>query len=298
MNGAESNIGYLFNESQYLANSIDNLTTTYTIVEKVNDDYACSKPTLIIRPISNDDNLVESFILTDTSHNFTIPPFYQFQPEWQKQGWSGFLTFNIDYRKVQDEDILKVTIPRIRLTDYYSTIFAPTTISIIKASPNLIIDDNSNLIFPLSSHSNLLVSELDIKRKKIRNKEWIDVNILWDDDWNMHEGEQAFILVSHHTFGGSISVNGSVKLGWNSTTKKPTADPNLNVSFDMSLGKRRELRYNNNVSRRSLLTHIVNDSGAGVFAEGKVKYTVRTAGALEYYFKPHLTKNVTERIIK
>lgn len=293
MDGAHSNIGYLFDENKINGSSSVNSKINFTTVEEVNDDYAYTNPTLIIRPI-NDIDEQNSYIISDERIN--LPPFlYPILPNWQVQGWQGFLTFNADYRRIQDEDILKVTIPKIRVKEQLSTIFAPATISIIKASPNLSLDNNENLIFPLSTHANTLVHKLDIKRKKIRNEEWIDVNILWDDDWNMHEGEQAFIFISHHTFGGDLSANGDVKLGWDSVAKKPKADANINVSFNLNFGNRKELRYNNNISRRSLLTHVVGDTGAGTYTEGNVNYSIRTAGCMDYYFKPHLTKHVTEK---
>ena len=63
----------------------------------------------------------------------------------------------------------------------------------------------------------------------------------------------------------------------------------ITTSFSTSESRTR-LKYNNSISRRDALSHIVGNFGAGTKSDGGVFYTVRTADALEYYFKHHLTK--------
>jgi len=49
------------------------------------------------------------------------------------------------------------------------------------------------------------------------------------------------------------------------------------------------LKFNNDISRRDLLTHIVGDFGNGVYEDNGVKYHVRKADNLYFYFKLHYT---------
>jgi hypothetical protein len=64
------------------------------------------------------------------------------------------------------------------------------------------------------------------------------------------------------------------------------------VAFSVKVGNNCRLRYNNNVSRRAILTQVIGDSGAGTYTDNGVAYSVRTADVMEYYFKPYLTKIV------
>jgi hypothetical protein len=112
-----------------------------------------------------------------------------------------------------EADVLKVTIPRIRLKEHLATLFTPSTITIVRSSANLVTDSNNFLVFPLTSDSKQLVTKMDIKRKNARNGNWVDANILWDDDWNMSEVDHNLTWASHHTFRGSLTATGNVKLG-------------------------------------------------------------------------------------
>ena len=176
--------------------------------------------------------------------------------------------------------------------EHLGTFLTPTTITLVRSSANLTTDNNNNLVFPLSADSRQLMTRQHIKRRDARNHNWVDVNILWDDDWNMHEAEHTLTWASHHTFSGNLNAKGTVKLGWDVEKKKVTFDPKIDINFDVRVGGNCKLRYNNNVSRRAVLTQIIGDTGAGTYNDNGTEYSVRAADKLQYYFKPYLTKIV------
>ena len=253
-------------------------------IATISDNYAYSYPTLVVRPSSGFDG----YELIDPNPNPIINAVNP--PSWAFQGWQGFLTFNVDHTKIMEADVLKVSVPKIRLLEHLGTFLTPTTITIVRSSANLVTDNNSNLVFPLGSDSKMLVYKKHIKRKDARNHNWVDVNILWDDDWNMSEADHNFTWASHHTFSGSLTASGNVKLGYDVTTNKVTFEPKIDVAFSVKVGNNCKLRYNNNISRRAVLTQIVGDTGAGTYNDNGTEYSIRTADKMEYYFKPYLTK--------
>lgn len=287
LNEQLTNSGYttIIDEATSKSSNARTIIRNLTPIENISDDYAYKNPTLIVRPAAPVNGFVINSVPISSTPNATPMP-----PSWAFQGWQGFLTFNVDHTKILEADVLKVSIPKIRLKEHLATLFTPTTITIIRSSANLVTDSGNFLVFPLTSDSKHLVTKMDIKRKDARNKNWIEVNILWDDDWNMSEAEHNLTWASHHTFRGSLTATGNVKLGYDVEKKKVTFEPKIDVAFSVKVGNNCRLRYNNNVSRRAILTQVVGDTGAGTIADNGVDYSVRTADVMEYYFKPYLTK--------
>ncbi len=254
-------------------------------IDNITDDYAYENATLVVRQAG----FIGSEIVTDRSF---YTPVQNNPPSWQFQGWQGFLTFNVDHTKIKEDDVLKVIIPKIRMMEHLATVFTPTTITITRSSANLVTDANNNLVFPLSSDSKLLATKFNIKRKDARNQRWVDTNILWDDDWDMHEVDHNLTWASHHTFSGSLNINGNVKLGYDVVKKEVTFEGKLDAPFSVRVGGNCRLEYNNNISRRAVLTQVVGDGGFGVYNDNGTLYAIRSAGKMQYYLKPYLTKIV------
>jgi hypothetical protein len=282
MTNQPSNSGFSIPLSQLTSSKF--ITEALTPVMSIDDSYAYNYPTLIVFPNLGGGSTIPK-PTPDPLPKGNNPP-------WGFQGWEGFLTFNVDHTKIMDADILKVNIPKIRLMEHLGTFFTPTTITIVRSSANLVTDASNNLVFPLTSDSKQLVYKMNIKRKDARNHNWVDANILWDDDWNMSEAEHNLTWASHHTFSGSLSASGNVKLGYDQVKKEVTWEPKVDIAFSVQVGNNCKLRYNNNVSRRAILTQVVGDTGAGTYTDNGTAYSVRTADKMQYYFKPYLTKIV------
>jgi len=135
-----------------------------------------------------------------------------------------------------------------------------------------------------------LLDRYKFKRSDIRDEEWKTVNITFDGDWDMHEYNQQIVLFAFRYSGyGTSTAEGTVSIGYDEETKQYVDEARITTSFSTSESRTR-LKYNNSISRRDALSHIVGNFGAGTKSDGGVFYTVRTADALEYYFKHHLTK--------
>lgn len=288
MTNQDSNSGFIVNINEIESNG-NGLKSSLglnelTPIDDITDDYVYENATLVVRPAA----WIGGSIFIDPNPNPIATN--NNPPDWALQGWQGFLTLNVDHTKIKDEDILKVNIPKIRLMEHLATFLTPTTITLVRSSANLTTDNNNFLIFPLSADSRQLLYRHHIKRRNARNHNWVEVNVLWDDDWNMHEAEHTLTWASHHTFSGTLNASGTVKLGWDVEKKKVTFEPKVDINFSVRVGGNCKLRYNNNISRRAILTQVIGDTGAGTYNDNGVYYSVRTADKMQYYFKPYLTK--------
>jgi len=242
-------------------------------VNNIDEKYVAYNPTILVRPID--------------------PVDYTNSGSGSGTGSSGvtsvWLTKNIDYTKVPESDIVLVTIPKVKLnTNYRGWIGGSSQIIIWRAAGDLKFDSTGNLIPDASTYD---LGLKKISRYDVKHHIWVGVNIIWDDDWQEHENTEQFVLISHQgLFSGSIlNIKGSVKIGYDSAKKKVSATATVSANFDITTRSRCILKYNNQVSRRSLLAHVVGGIGFGTYDVNGVPYTIRTADALDYYFKVNWT---------
>lgn len=234
----------------------------------VNDAYAASNPTIIVKPIDPYGGGIGG---GGTGG---------FQPT------TRWVTTNLDYTVITEKDVLSTFIPKIRLTQNYRHLFGGSSrIDIYRVSGDINLDSNGNII-PSASQFRLKY-EFKISRRDVRKKIWKTVNIIWDDDWDVHENTEAFVLISKQGFlsGSHLTVKGKVNIGYDSKTNKATFNSTNSIDYTIKTQGRRVLRYNNQVSRRGALSNVVGDNGAGTINDNGVDYTVRTANELLYYFK-------------
>jgi hypothetical protein len=164
-------------------------------------------------------------------------------------------------------------------------------ITIYRASGDLKFDNTGDLIPSASAYR--LKYHYKISRYDVRKHLWVGVNIIWDDDWQEHENTEQFVLVSYQgalvVTSSSLDIKGTTQIGYDLVKKKVSATATVSATFEIKLGPHNILRYNNQVSRRSLLAHVVGGIGFGTYNENGVPYTIRTADELEYYFKVNWT---------
>ena len=238
---------------------------------RVDDDYAYRKPVALIMPIFDYEDRVA---IDPTPY---IPP--------KKQYW---LTQNVDHTKISQKDVLKTIIPRIRLTKHYSGWPSKSKIILYRVSGDLSLNTDGTIDLSKPGPHKLL-DKHKFKRRDIRKGKWNEVNVIFDGDWDMHEADQQIVLFSyrHWDFKDS-SAEGTVSIAYDSVKKKFVPEAKFAVNFKITLGKT-DLKYNNEVSRRDALSHIVGNHGAGVYKDNGINYTVRTADGLSYYFKHYYT---------
>jgi hypothetical protein len=114
------------------------------------------------------------------------------------------------------------------------------------------------------------------------------VNIQFDPDWDMSENSQQFFLFTAHnlSFKGKASAN--AKVGYDFVKKKPTAEFTTTVDLEVELGSS-IFRTNSELSRRSVLAHVIGDNGLGVRNRNGIDFNVKGIGKIEYYFEHHFT---------
>ncbi len=269
--------------SQGVIIPVSNLkSATAQPVSNINENYVSTEPTLLVRPIDPVDytNGGSGSGTGNTGVN----------SEW--------LTTNIDYTKVPESDIILVTIPKVKLNKNYRWwIGGSSQITIYRASGDLKFDNTGDLIPSASIYR--LIRQKKISRYDVKNHNWVGVNIIWDDDWQKHENTEQFILVSYQgdlvVTSPSLVIKGTTKIGYDLVKRKVSATATLDAAFEIKLGPHNILRYNNQISRRSLLSHVVggilhdDDGNLIVKNVNGVPYTVRKADELEYYFNINWT---------
>lgn len=238
---------------------------------RVDDDYAYRKPVVLVMPIFDD----EDWVAVDP------PPYIPSN----RQYW---LTQNVDHTKISQKDVLKTTIPRIKLTKHYSGWPSKSKIILYRVSGDLSLNSDGTIDLSKPGQHRLL-NKFKFKRRDIRKKRWKTVNVIFDGDWDMHEADQQIVLFSYrHWDFRSSTADGTVSIAYDSLKKKFVPEAKFSVKFKLTLGKT-DLKYNNEISRRDALSHIVGDHGAGIYNDNGVNYTVRTADAMHYYLKHYYT---------
>ena len=271
------------------AHLFDRTTGTYDDDEIiVDDDYAYKKPTIVLMPLPKrepgieDDEIYVPGIEDDEDYADGGDDIYV-DPE--EQYW---LTQNVDHTQISQNDVLRTVIPKIKLTEHYSGWPSKSKIVLYRVSGDLNLNADGT-INSTSSGVYKLLDRFKFKRSDIRDKEWKTVNITFDGDWDMHEYNQQIVLFAFRYSGyGTSTAEGTVSIGYDEETKQYVDEARITTSFSTSESRTR-LKYNNSISRRDALSHIVGNFGAGTKSDGGVSYTVRTADALEYYFKHHYT---------
>jgi len=200
------------------------------------------------------------------------------------------VTTNFDYTVIKEKDVLSTFIPKIRLTSNYRGLFGGSNkITIYRSSGGLKLDTSTGFVVPDGTSIPLeVLTEFKISRRSGRKKLWKTVNINWDDDWDIHENTEAFVLVTREPIfrkGDILNINGTVKIGYDTTKQKPTFDPTATATFNITTAPKSKLRYNNELSRRGVLSNVVGDNGAGTIDDNGISYTIKSADKLQYYFK-------------
>ncbi len=257
---------------------ISNLKSTEAQpISYIDENYVSSEPTVLVRPIDPSDySMIEN-----NGGGMGGGGTGGFEPT------TRWVTTNLDYTKISEKDILSVYLPKFRLLRNYRNgwLGGSSQITIYKVSGDITRNNSGDLI--PSSATSRLIYNFKISRDDIKDSVWQTVNIFWDDDWDLHENTEQFVLVSRQgIFSGSkLDIKGSVKIGYDFVKNVATANATVSANFEITTKRRHILRYNNGLSRRGALANVVGSIGAGTILDNGIHYTIRTADALQYYFK-------------
>lgn len=191
----------------------------------------------------------------------------------------GLITVNVtDSETIDEDDILYTNLAHIRVKNdsWCGFISNKLKLVIYRTSADYELDDNN---IPEVSPGQHMVARYEIPKSQIRNGEWIAVNTIFDDDWDLHEYDQEIFFCSEHNLRmGSAEMSGEVSLGY-TEEKGFCAEAGMSAKFSYTVGGLK-LRANNELTRKSILATNLSDMGAGTREIQGHDYAVRSYGGV------------------
>lgn len=239
----------------------------------VDDPYSFDNPTYVITYYHPDDFLAAPPIptLPSPAANAVI------------------LGYNVNHTSISQADILLTVIPEIKLTDtnYIGLFGNKVKLQIFRGSNKLNVNFDGT-IGNSASGDTYMYTEYHFSKWDCKNKNWKTVNIQFDPDWDMSENSQQIVLFSKHNISLKGKAKVGAKVGYDFVTKKATAEATGSVDIEMELNSSR-FRRNAELSRRSVLAHIVGDTGLGTRLRNGNEYNVKGVGLANFYFEHYFT---------
>lgn len=246
-----------------------------SLVPFVDDAYSLDHATLVVTYLDDDFNEMN-----------TAPPVPVLPTPAPD---AVILNYNVNHTSISQADILFTTIPEVKLTsrDYVGLFGKVIKVRLYRGSSNV----KANFDGTIGSSADGATYPYDVIRfskKDVTDEVWKTVNIQFDPDWDMTENSQQFFLFTEHNLKGKAKASAEAKVGYDFMTKKPTAEFTTTVKVEVELGDSR-YRIHSELSRRSVLAHIIGDNGKGVRTRNGIDFNVKSTGALNYYFEHRFT---------
>jgi hypothetical protein len=262
------NEGFLFNTSGSRMTAAER-----TLVPVVDDNYSYVNPTLVVLYFQEDEFLVN-------------PP----EPTLPSPAANAvILGYNVNHTSISQSDILLTNLPEMQLTsnDYVGLFGSFTKVRLYRGSNKLKVNFDGT-VGSSADGETFSYSEIRFSKGDARLEIWRPVNIQFDPDWDMSENSQQLIFFTDHNLKGKAKAKASAKVGYDFVTKKPTAEFTTSVDVEVELGGS-TFRTNSELSRRSVLAHIVGDTGHGTRLRNGNQYNVKPIGHLRFYFEHYFT---------
>lgn len=278
------NIGtkFEFNDQEILLSEVDVI---------IDDEYAYENNTLFVRSIPD-------YVIEDRVYVAPIPDVNSTvitgNDPYITPGSQFWLTQNTDHTKITENDVLLVTIPKIRMNGHLGNMFTSNLISIVRGSGDIATNSDPNSGFLANSHD--VITYFEISKYNARNNIWTKLNATFDADWDVHEASQQIVFMNHkrNAYNEEDSkLTATVAIGFDKTTNTITYEPKFNLEWKMNSKQNSKIRFHTELSRKDVLSHLFGDFfGNDVQTEESIylPYSIRSAGMFQYYFKVHLTK--------
>ena len=278
------NIGtkFEFNDQEILLSEVDVI---------IDDEYAYENNTLFVRSIP--DYVIEDRVYVAPIPDVNTTVITGNDP-YITPGSQFWLTQNTDHTKITENDVLLVTIPKIKMNGHLGNMFTSNLISIVRGSGDIATNSDPNSGFLANSHD--VITYFEISKYNARNNIWTKLNATFDADWDVHEASQQIVFMNHkrNAYNEEDSkLTATVAIGFDKTTNTITYEPKFNLEWKMNSKQNSKIRFHTELSRKDVLSHLFGDFfGNGVKTEDGVNlpYSIRSAGMFQYYFKVHLTK--------
>lgn len=271
-----------FNDQEILLSEVDVI---------IDDEYAYENNTLFVRSIP--DYVIEDRVYVAPIPDVNTTVITGNDP-YITPGSQFWLTQNTDHTKITENDVLLVTIPKIKMNGHLGNMFTSNLISIVRGSGDIATNSDPNSGFLANSHD--IITYFEISKYNARNNIWTKLNATFDADWDVHEASQQIVFMNHkrNAYNEEDSkLSATVAIGFDKTTNTITYEPKFNLEWKMNSKQNSKIRFHTELSRKDVLSHLFGDFfGNDVQTEESIylPYSIRSAGMFQYYFKVHLTK--------
>lgn len=199
------------------------------------------------------------------------------------------LDYNVNHTSISQADILFTSIPEVRMTNKeYKVIFSRfVKVRLFRGSSKVKTSLNGT-VSTTAEGETYRYDVIRFSKDDIELMRWKTVNIQFDPDWDLSENSQQILLFTELRRNGKAKGSASAKVGYDFVNQKPTAEYTTSVVVEAELGNS-YFRTNSELSRPSVLAHIVGASDFGVRTRNNIDYNVKSVGPLQFYFEHRFT---------
>ena len=249
-------------------------------VKRVDDAYCEKNPTIILKPAEGNDEEIASF---QELKKLRLEKFAQTEApsENSRVISSNFLSSVTSSKDISETDVLATYVPYYRMMQPYKGIFGgQEEIQIYRASAPMKFKSDGT--FEIAEKD--LILRDNVKRSDARGT-W-QGGFTFDADWDMHEAEQAIMVIAKKARENKFVFEGKVGVGYDVDTKKFVPEVKATADFKFDVGSDWRRIYNTpSYSRSGALTTFVGDNGLGIIKLDGVNYGIQSFGTVQYLMK-------------
>lgn len=199
------------------------------------------------------------------------------------------LTYNVNHTSISQADILFTTIPEVKMTNKdYKKIFSRfVKVRLFRGSSRVKVSFNGTTSATAEGET-FRYDLITFSKDDIDLQRWKIVNIQFDPDWDLSENSQQLLLFTELRRHGRAKGTANAKVGYDFVKQKPTAEFTTSVTVEAEL-ENSLFRTNSELSRPSVLAHIIGATDFGVRVRNGIDYNVKSVGPLHFYFEHRFT---------
>ena len=199
------------------------------------------------------------------------------------------LNYNVNHTSISQADILFTTIPEVQMANKdYKKIFSRfVKVRLFRGSSKVKVSFNGTTSTTAEGET-FRYDLITFSKDDIELKRWKTVNIQFDPDWDLSENSQQLLLFTELRRHGRAKGTASAKVGYDFINQKPTAEFTSSVTVEAE-SENSLFRTNSELSRPSVLAHIIGATDFGVRTRNGIDYNVKSVGPMRFYFEHRFT---------
>jgi hypothetical protein len=199
------------------------------------------------------------------------------------------LDYNVNHTSISQADILFTSIPEVQMANKdYKKIFSRfVKVRLFRGSSKVKISFNGTTSTTAEGET-FRYDLITFSKDDIESMRWKTVNIQFDPDWDLSENSQQLLLFTELRRHGRAKGTASAKVGYDFVNQKPTAEFTSSVTIEAEL-ENSLFRINSELSRPSILAHIIGATDFGIRTRNGIDYNVKSIGPMRFYFEHRFT---------